>query len=172
MKKYVPALCAICGILIKRKATGLGYYTQHFIHLFRDSDRSRTSTSPGYQKDLVVSGLYENGFGVSAKTFGTALRNRGIVLGSGSWSRAHWHLILIGKMPGILSLKRRCTDRRCGHDPCSVERGVSSYRISSYLQPPKQIFRWPLVRCICGAYGRMRGPTYIPPDFSSQRNHS
>ena len=157
VKKYVLALCARCGILIECKATGLGSYTRHFTRRFRDSDRSRTSTLSGYQRELVVSGLYKNGFGVSATTLGMALRNRWTVLGSGSWSHARWPSILIGKMPGISSLARRCTGQRCGRDPCFVGRGVSSCRISSFLQPPKRISRWPLVRCICGAYGRIRG---------------
>ena len=154
------------------RSTGLGYYTQHFIHLFRGSDRSRTSTLPGYQRELVVFGLYENGFGMPATTLGAALRNGWTVFGSGSWSRARWPSILIGKMPGISSLAPRCTGRRCGRDPCFVGRGVSSCRISLCLQPPKRIFRWSLVHYICGAYGRIRRPTCIPPDFSSQRNHS
>jgi len=134
VKKYVPALCVRCGILIKRKATGLGYYTWRFTHLFRDSDRSLTSTSLVYQRDSMASGSYENGFDVSVTTLGIALQNRHWTdLGSDSLSHAHWPSILIGKMPSISPLARRCIAQRCGRDPRLVARGVSSSRILSYL---------------------------------------
>jgi len=134
VKKYVHVLCARYGwTLIKRKATGLGHYIQHFTHPFRDSDRLRTSTSPEYQRELMASRSYESGFDVSVMTSGIALRNRWTVLGNGSWSRACWPLILIGKMPSISSPARRCTSQRCAREPRFVGREVSSCRISSRL---------------------------------------
>ena len=109
--KVCPSLlCAnFMWMLIKRKATGLRRYTQHFIHLLRGSDRAQTLTSPVFPRRLMVSGLHENGFETSATTLVMAPQNRWPASDNGSRLRAHWPSTLIEKMPAILSLISRCT---------------------------------------------------------------
>jgi len=121
--KYVPAhiLYEKClRMLIKRKATGLGYCTQHSTHLIRGSGHSRISTLTVYLMEPIVSGSYENGFATPALISTITIRGQRSIQGNGSLLRVRWPSTSIEKMPGNLSLARLCTGRRCGHDPCFV----------------------------------------------------
>jgi len=107
-------------ILIKRKATGLGYCTQHFTHLIRGSGHLRILTLAVYLMEPIVSGSYENGFATPAMISGITIRDQRTVQDNGSRLRVRWPSTSIEKMPGNLSLARLCTGRRCGRDPCFV----------------------------------------------------
>ena len=117
--------------LIKCKATGLGYFTLHFIHPFRRSDRSQTLTLTGYPRVLMVSRLCENGFGTPVMIFRMSRRDRWTASDNGSQLHARWPSTLIEKTPSLLFPVCRCTSRHSGRNPRLVRWGFSSYRISS-----------------------------------------
>jgi hypothetical protein len=156
-------------ILFKHEATGLGSCTQHFTHLFRDSDLLRISESSAYPREMKGSGSYENGPDTYAVTSAITPQGRWTTSDNGLWLHARWPSTLIGKTLWILSLGRRYTGRHCGHNPCFAGRGISSYRISSRFLLQKFV-HWTLVRCICGACDEIRRSMCIPSDFSPQRS--
>jgi len=124
--------------LIEREVTGLGYCIPHFTRLFGGSDRQQILTLTAYLKELMDSGLCENGLRMSVVNSNTTMTPRDparTAFGNTSWLHVHWLSTSIKKMPGSLSRVCRCTSRkghRCGRTPC-LGRGVSSWRISSGL---------------------------------------
>jgi len=139
VKKYALVQCLRnAWILIEHEVTGLEYCIPHFIHLFGGSDRPQISTLTAYPRELMVSGLCENGPRTSVANPDTTMTPRDparTASDDASWLHVHWLSTLIEKMPGITFPVCRCTSRkrhRCGLDPC-LGRGVSSRRISSGL---------------------------------------
>ena len=130
--------------LIECEVTGLGYCIPHFTRLLGGSDRSQISTLTVYLRELMDSGLCENGLRMSVANSNTTMTLRDsarTASGNTSWLHAPWLSTSIEKMPGRLSRVCRCTSRkghRCGRNPC-LGRGVSSWRISSGLSRLKLV---------------------------------
>ena len=121
-------------MLITREATGLGYCIQHSIRLSSGSDRSRILIFSAYQRDMMVSKLYENGFKASVATLGMNPWNTWTAPDDGSWLHAHWPSTLMEKAPGITFLAYRCMIS--GREPCLA--WGSPYRISSRPCSPER----------------------------------